>query len=571
MLAQLRRVPFFKDFPQEELEEIGAQLQFKRIPQGEVVFAEGATGDALYLIESGQVRVVSGAASQRQALATLSAGDFFGEMALLTDEPRSAGVVASMDTGVWALRKADFDRLLQNHPTIAVALSRVLSRRLSEVNRQITAAPRPEIGERLLAVLGDQAPALARGLRRQTGERVLLFNCTPSASAVPWTDWLEAVHPAGGYDQLEASASQGPEDMARAIGALTEHYDRILMLVGSSRTPLALQAIALAEAVVPLNGDPPNWILDMADHRVWSLPPGAASLDRVARRIARRTVGIALSSGSAHGLAHIGVLQVLEEAGIPIDVIAGTSIGSLVGAIYATGKGIRSLLNFADESAMKLNVRSGLWDYAIPFRHGLIWGNQVVKYIRRLVDNATFESLATPLHIVAAELVSGREAVLNTGPVAEAVRASLSIPGLFVPYLHAGCYYVDGGAVNPVPCSVLAEHGANIIIAVNVTAEPEDRQRRGVRALGRGKGRGLPSIVEALMGSLELMEYEIAKTKSHPVSVLIQPKTGMYDSMAAEHAPELIRSGERAAHEQVGQIQALLAARRRPAEDGGVG
>jgi NTE family protein len=297
------------------------------------------------------------------------------------------------------------------------------------------------------------------------------------------------------------------------------------------------------------------------------MPPGAASLDRVARRIARRTVGIALSSGSAHGLAHIGVLQVLEEAGIPIDVIAGTSIGSLVGAIYATGKGIRSLLSFADESAMKLNVRSGLWDYAIPFRHGLIWGNQVVKYIRRLVDNATFESLATPLHVVAAELVSGREAVLNTGPVAEAVRASLSIPGLFVPYLHAGCYYVDGGAVNPVPCSVLAEHGANIIVAVNVTAEPEDRQRRGVRALGRGNGIGLPSIIEALMGSLELMEYEIAKTKSYPVSVLIHPKTGVYDSMAADQAPDLIRCGERAAREQVGQIQALLAARRRPADE----
>ncbi len=114
-----------------------------------------------------------------------------------------------------------------------------------------------------LAVLGDQAPALARSLRRQTGERVLLFNCTLSATAVPWTDWLEAVHPAGGYDRLDASATLGPEDMARTIGTLAEHYDRILMLVGGPRTPLALQAIALSEAVVPLNGDPPR--LDPAD------------------------------------------------------------------------------------------------------------------------------------------------------------------------------------------------------------------------------------------------------------------------------------------------------------------
>ena len=82
---------------------------------------------------------------------------------------------------------------------------------------------------------------------------------------------------------------------------------------------------------------------------------------------------------------------------------------------------------------MRLNVRSGLWDYAIPFRHGLIWGNQVVKYIRELVGGATFESLATPLHVVAAELVSGREVVLNTGPVAEAVRASSPSPASSCP------------------------------------------------------------------------------------------------------------------------------------------
>lgn len=137
MLAQLRRVPFFKDFPEEELEEIGAQLHSRRVPQGEVVFAEGTPGAALYLIESGQVRVVSDAASQRQVLATLAAGDFFGEMALLTDEPRSAGVIASMDTGLWALRKADFDRLLRTHPTIAVTLSRVLSRRLRHSNTSL--------------------------------------------------------------------------------------------------------------------------------------------------------------------------------------------------------------------------------------------------------------------------------------------------------------------------------------------------------------------------------------------------------------------------------------------------
>jgi NTE family protein len=335
-------------------------------------------------------------------------------------------------------------------------------------------------------------------------------------------------------------------------------------------------ALAAAEAVIPLGASARSavdgsWVKSAAGDRLWELTGATGSVDRLARRIARRTVGIALSSGSAHGLAHIGALSVLEEAGVPVDLIAGTSIGALVGAIYATGKGIPALLSFADESALRLSRRGGLWDYAIPFRHGLIWGNRVLKYIRRLVNDATFETLPTPLRVVATELISGREMVLSSGPVAEAVRASISIPGLFVPFFHAGHYYVDGGSTNPVPCSVLADNGANIIIAVNVTAEPDDRVRRGVRAVGRSRGRGeeqrggrgLPSIVEALMGSLEMMEYEIAKTKARPVNVLIQPKTGLYDSMAADRAPELIRAGEEAAREKLSQVQGLLSPRRR--------
>ncbi|UCC63850.1 MAG: cyclic nucleotide-binding domain-containing protein, partial [Anaerolineae bacterium] len=165
MLHNLRRIPFFSKLPDAELQAISEHLLRERYLKGQVIFNEGEEGDALYLIESGQVQVVTGSSSEEKILAYLGPGNFFGELALLLDEPRSATVRVVIDIEVWVLRKQDLEALLEDHPIIALQMSRELSRRLVETSHMPT---RPE-EYNLVAVVGSNAGELALSMARQTG------------------------------------------------------------------------------------------------------------------------------------------------------------------------------------------------------------------------------------------------------------------------------------------------------------------------------------------------------------------------------------------------------------------
>jgi len=565
-ITQLKRIPFFQAFSEEELLSIASRLQFRRYPKGAVVFAEGEPGDAMYLIQYGQVRVVSDIATEKQVFAHLGPGAFFGEMALLSGEPRSAGIVVNMDAGLWVLSKEGFERLLAQQPSLALTFSRVLSQRLSESDRK--AVQQAEQGPTLIALVGERAETLTTRLAEETGQHLALLDLMAPAAPRPEADSpASAAQHRPDYDYLAPSPAYAhdPEVLSREIAALADHYDRVVIRLPNHPDIVAMKAISLVQAALCFIPSDEAWVRQAAGDRFW---PVRSSDDlevaRVARRLCRHTVGLALSAGSAHGLAHIGVLKVLEEARIPIDLIAGTSIGSLIGAIYAATGSLDRLFAFAEEAASRLTVRGGLFDFAVPFRHGLVQGERVLRYIRRLVESKSFVALRTPLYVVAAELGTGREIIFDSGPVAEAVRASISIPGLFVPFYHQGHWLVDGGSVNPVPCSVLSHRGANRIIGVHVAAEIEDRVRRGITAIGRGTGKGTPpSILEAFFGSLEAMQAEIAAAKAFPVDVLIRPRTGPYGTMEATKAKELIQAGEEAARQEIERIRELVRPGRR--------
>ena len=176
--------------------------------------------------------------------------------------------------------------------------------------------------------------------------------------------------------------------------------------------------------------------------------------------------GLALGSGSARGMAHIGVIQVLEAYHIPIDMIAGTSIGSVVGSLYAAGASIEQLKETA--LSMKWSKTISLMDPTIP-HSGLLSGNRVEKHLKELfLNDKTFNDLKIPFATVATDVDTGAKVILNQGNVLKAVRASLSIPGIFAPVKYHDYYLVDGGVVDPVPVDLLQQMGANIIIAVSL-------------------------------------------------------------------------------------------------------
>ena len=177
--------------------------------------------------------------------------------------------------------------------------------------------------------------------------------------------------------------------------------------------------------------------------------------------------GLALGSGSARGMAHIGVIQVLEAYHIPIDMIAGTSIGSVVGSVYATGASVKQMKESA--LAMKHRKSFALFDPTIP-RSGLISGNRAEEILNSIaLKDKTFDDLKIPFSAVATDIKTGAKVILNQGSVIKAVRASISIPGIFTPAKYQDYYLVDGGVVDPVPVDVVQMMGANIIIAVSLT------------------------------------------------------------------------------------------------------
>ena len=177
-------------------------------------------------------------------------------------------------------------------------------------------------------------------------------------------------------------------------------------------------------------------------------------------------IGLALGGGSARGLAHVGVIQTLEAYDIPIDIIAGTSIGSVVGSLYAAGASINQLEEAA--LSMKKSKTFSLIDLALP-HSGLMSGKKIVEMLNDLaLEDKTFDDLEIPFATVATDVKSGAKVILNQGKVINAVRASISIPGIFTPVKHQGYYLVDGGIVNPVPVNVVQKMGADIIIAVSL-------------------------------------------------------------------------------------------------------
>jgi len=177
--------------------------------------------------------------------------------------------------------------------------------------------------------------------------------------------------------------------------------------------------------------------------------------------------GLALGSGSARGLAHVGVIQVLEAYGIPIDMIAGTSIGSVIGSLYASGASIEQLMEAA--LSMKRGKALALLDPALP-HSGFIKGHRAEEIIKTIaLKDKTFDELNIPFAAVATVLKNGAEAVIKKGKVIDAVRASISIPGIFTPVKYQDYYLVDGGLVNPVPVDVTKDLGADIVIAVSLS------------------------------------------------------------------------------------------------------
>lgn len=290
-------------------------------------------------------------------------------------------------------------------------------------------------------------------------------------------------------------------------------------------------------------------------------------------------IGLALGSGSARGWSHIGVIRVLEEAGISPDIVCGTSIGSLVGAAYADGQ-LERLETWVRSLTWQGVV--GLLDFTV--NGGLISGEKLFNFIRNHFNDKDITDLPKAYGAVATELLSGREIWLREGSMLEAVRASVALPGLFTPVEFDGRLLVDGALVNPVPVSLCRAMGADIVIAVDLNSDligrrfessetlPAPTPSRfstmwGKLPLGLGQLKSgpaastdMPSIFDVLSISLNIMQVRITRSRlaGEPADILIRPRLAKFALMDYHRAATAIEEGERAAQAILPEIKELL-------------
>jgi NTE family protein len=254
----------------------------------------------------------------------------------------------------------------------------------------------------------------------------------------------------------------------------------------------------------------------------------------------------------AKGLAHVGVLKVLVEENIPIDMVAGSSAGSLFGALYCAGWPIGDIVDFATNLKKVIRLRGGLWDpHFPPFWAGLINGRRTRSFLEKQLQGKTFDQLDIPLYVVATDITASEEVVFDQGSVAEAVRASVGIPGVFVPWRWRDRYLVDGGIVNPVPVSVLVDRGADVIFVSSVVRPPNESSPLP-------ENPHLPNFVELMTTMMGAMESEILKIRLPQVDAFIHPKVDMYTALDYFKAEEIIAIGEEAARLALPKIKEVL-------------
>ncbi len=249
-------------------------------------------------------------------------------------------------------------------------------------------------------------------------------------------------------------------------------------------------------------------------------------------------VGLALGAGGARGLAHIGVLQVLQEEKIPVHVLAGTSMGAVIGGLYAADADLSILERLLGEIGWEDLVNPAF------ARTGLVSSARIHELLRVLTKQKTFSELTLPFAVVATDLRTGKEVVIREGPIADGIRASLSVPFVFVPVEKEELLLSDGALVNRVPVSVAKDLGAHVVIAVDVGFPPMKAE--------------VTNLVGIMIRVVEILERECSRRRGEEADLLITPRLSDVSITDLGSAAYIIEEGRRATYERLADLRVLL-------------
>ncbi|HNW39198.1 MAG TPA: patatin-like phospholipase family protein [Candidatus Omnitrophota bacterium] len=301
------------------------------------------------------------------------------------------------------------------------------------------------------------------------------------------------------------------------------------------------------------------------------------AIRRIARQLGDCLVGLVLGVGVAYGFCHVGVLKVIEEEDIPIDIIVGSSIGSLIASLWAIGKSSSEILEITREFREPKHIW-GLIDVTFP-RLGFIKGNKLYRFLKKHFGDKTFYDVKLPLRIIASDVHKKEPKILDKGLLVDAIMASCSMPGVFAPFKFKEEVLFDGGVTYPLPTEPLMQMGVKKIIAVNVTPSREDvlnQLKKLKNPVGAGLTQGSPqknqplgflnrlkrifnlNIVDIIFSSVEVLQSEVARREGELADIVLHPDTTGLFWLELHRADEFARRGEIEARKHLGKIKQLV-------------
>jgi NTE family protein len=616
-MLDLADISFFSQLPPKGLGMLRRLTELRSYPVGSVICRQGDAGSTFFAIAAGGVAVHPGTADPEVGI-FLGPGQVFGEMSILSGAPVSATVIAARDTHVFAVSEERFLKLLETQPALHNALIQILIDRVRHRSSLRSRSRRPACA---LMVLPESAQdtesfrlALVAGIEHYAAGSCLVDTVSDHGWSESVSDQRPEFFPASdrpfwkadgnagrrSYATREsdawlgqlicnwrASASLGqilvcPVTASRAgnLKASLEDGDTVLICekalpvtqgLRTSAGSFGLASVAWArvgnrmglsvedrlgpwsffvptEELQRVMGRQPNaqWNRDLAPH-----------LDWVARWTTGREAGIALGAGGTCGLAHLGVLQVLEEAGVTVDYLCGTSMGGAVALIYAkTASAAESIEMARDLAGSNETVVDVTW---LP-RSGLLAGGKARRVALGLWGDVAFAEFAKPAAAIVADLVAGDRFVFERGSAAIAARATTAIPGIFPPIFHEGRILVDGALINRIPLDLLDRRRCGLKMAVNVIPSPAERGAAAAVRRRQMKDRfgRLLGLRHVLASSWELLGWWHGAVEAQHADVILEPRTDTASGHDFGAIDEMIEAGRKAARDKLPLIGRLL-------------
>jgi NTE family protein len=535
------QVPIFRLFPESVLEEFSNSFQLQEHRTGTVLFEIGSWGERMYIVETGKIELlVYNEQKEPFVVREVGSGGTFGEIAALLGERRACAAHVVEETTVWALDKTSLDSLLAQHPAVGLTVRQELARHIKSPRR----SDETKSQYNPIVVVGEGSSEFARHLADQASDQVVLIDLIGKRpEAMPTLQYVDA-------------SGMRSKVIAQAIQEKVESNDWVIVATLPEMTDQLMRVTGIAKVVIDMTRGSTPW-LRAAARQYWDVPANTPlQMARMARKLCGRVTALVLSGGLARTIAHLGVLDVLQNAGIPIDLIASSGYGALWSVLYAIDRSPEKMIDMATSQGQKLRSFGGRLSLRAASRSGLFDARAVRNWIQNTVGTLTFSDLDIPCRLATSDLQTGEIVWMKSGRLFNALSACIATPGLVTPVEFQDHLLVDATLSNPLPIDAVAAEGADIIIASSVIPTPHARRKNAQ------KETKAQDLVTSWLGICEVIAHEHSLDHLSSVDLIIAPDISEFSDTAFDHMPALIERGRQAAEQILPRIQALLSNRR---------